>query len=316
MEIRQAGNKIELVGVVKEHKLEEVINKDTKDKQIRGSLTMKCGESEVEVRVYVGEKTKEGKVKKGFTTLKGFISGEYPTMATDAENATKVSMFGNGSFTPKFSESLYVKEGEQECRSYIQIELGFGNIKVDNSLTEEDFKATFDIEMFVSEIEDEVKTKGDEEEETGRVVVKGYVPTYNGGIFPLQVVAGIVEDEEGSFDFAEQIKDGISEGDSVNFWGDINYLTIINKVKKGGTMGRAKTEDKKDYIHDLVAIGADILEGDSEWEEEAIEAALKERAVKMKEKEDEAKEGNKKGSGLGGKKSSGAERKERRKPTF
>lgn len=317
MENRQAMNKVELVGVVKEQKLKEGKSEKDDSKYINGYLVIGCRESEVTLKVYVGEKTKEGKVKKNYTTLKKFIDGEYLTMAKDKDEAAKIRVYGSGTYTPQFKEDLFVPEGTQECKSSINVDLGFGNIYVDEKgdITEEDFKATFDVEMFVTEIEEETKKVGDEEEEeTGRVKVKGYVPGYNGTIFPLTIVAGKVEDEEGEFDFAEQIRDGISEGDSVNFWGDINYSKIIKKVKKGGSLGRAKVEDKKEYIHDLVATGGEVLEGEKEWEEDGIEAAVKERAVLMKTKEDEAKQGKSKEKGLKGTKDS--KTKERKRPRF
>ena len=316
MENRQAMNKVELVGVVKEQKLKEGKNEKDNSKYINGSLVIGCGDSEVTLKVFVGEKTKENKVKKNYTTLKKFIDGEYLTMAKDKDEAAKVRVYGSGTFTPQFKEDLFVPEGTQECKSSINIDLGFGNIYVDEKgdITEEDFKAIFDVEMFVTDIEEEINKVGDEEEETGRVKVKGYVPGYNGTIFPLTVVAGKVEDEDGEFDFAEQIRDGINEGDSVNFWGDINYIKIIKKVKKGGALGKAKVEEKREYVHDLVATGGEVLEEDKEWEEENIEKAVRERTVLMKTKEDEAKSGDKKEKGL--KSKDKPERKERKRPSF
>lgn len=319
-EMRQALNKVEVVGVVKEHKLNTGSNKDDKgnsNKYINGSLIVSCGDSEITVKVFVNEKNKEGKVKKTYETLQKFIDEEYVTMAKDNDNAAVVRISGSKDFVPKFSEDIFVPEGQLQCKSAINVDLGFGNIFVDTkgSIKEDDYKATFDVEMFVSKIEDEIKKQGEDEEETGRVKITGYVPSYGGKIFPITLIAGIVEDEEGEFDFAEQIKDGISEGDSVNFWGDINHLSIVEKVKKGGSLGRAKVEEKRTYINELVTTGGSVVDEEKEWDEDIIEQAVKERASDMKTKEDEAKQGKNKNKGLKSSKST-EEKKERRRPKF
>ncbi len=315
MENRTAMNKVELVGVVKEHQLKE--GKSDNGKYINGSLVVACGEAEVKLKVYVGEKTKEGKVKKSYETLNKFIKEEYLTMAKDKDEAAVIRVYGSGDFTPQFREELFVPENGKECKSVISVDLGFGNIYVDenNKIKEEDYKATFDIEMYVQEIEEEVKKNGDDEEETGRVKIKGCVPCYGGKAFPITLIAGTVVDEEGEFDFAEQIRENVSEGDSMNFWGDINYISILEKKKKGGSLGRAKVEEKRTTIHELVATGGEVLDDEKEWEEEAIEKALKERAIDIKEKEDKAKQENSKGTGLRGGKDK-AEKTERRRPKF
>lgn len=289
-ELRKVTNKIEAIGVVKEHKLEE--GKGDKGKYINGSLVVKTGEnSEIPIKVFVQQNTKDGKERKVYTTLKQFIDGSLHTMATDKENAAIIHIYGSKDFTPQIKEEIFVPANEDKAITKISLDLGFGNIKVDNSLSPEDFKAGFDIEMFVTNIEEEEK----DEEETGRIIVKGLVPNYDGTVFPLEVVAGKILDEEGEeYDFAEDIKENVSEGDTLNIWGDINYQSIVEKIKKGGGLGRAKIEEKRTYINELVGTGAEVVEDDDkQLDEELIEKASKERASKIKEKENEAKEDKK-----------------------
>ncbi|MGL6184742.1 MAG: hypothetical protein ACRC1T_05120 [Clostridium chrysemydis] len=314
MENRVAMNKVELVGVVKEHQLKE--GNGEKGKYINGSLVVACGEAEVKLKVYVGEKSKEGKPKKAYQILNKFIKEEYLTMAKDEDEASVIRVYGSGNFTPQFREDLFVPEGTKECKSSINVDLGFGNIYVDEEgkIKEDEYKATFDIEMYVQELEDEVKKNGDEEEETGRIKIKGCVPCYDGKAFPITLIAGIVSDEEGEFDFAEQIRENVSEGDSMNLWGDINYMSIIEKKKKGGSLGRAKVEDKRTTIHELITTGGEMLDEDKEWEEEGIESALKERAIAIKEKENNAEKESSKGTGLKGKDKT--DKPERKRPKF
>lgn len=294
-ELRTGTNKIGITGVVKEHKLNLQKN-DKKEEYINGSLVIKAGEfKEIEVRVFVSKLTKEGKVKKNFETLKKFIDKEYDTMATNKENAVTVSIYGNESFSPQLKEERYPNQTKTEITTKISCDLGFGSIRV-AEFAEEDYKATFDIELFVISVEEEMK----DDEETGRVIVKGYAPIYGGDVMEMKIMAGIVVDDEGEYDFAEDIRNGVDAGDTVNFWGDINFMKIIEKKKKGGGMGRAKIEEKSTYINELVAIGAELVEDENEaFDEELIGKAVKERKIAMEEKLNEAK---KKGDEKDGKK--------------
>lgn len=302
-EMRLGNNKLDIVGMVKEQKLEEVIN-DKKEKTIRGSLVIKAGEfKEVELHVYVGEKNKKGDVKKGFTTLKGFLEGTYKTMANanDEEPATKVKIYGNGDFTPNMSENLYKSKQTGEVKSTLRMNLGFGSIVIDNSLTEEDYKAEFDIEIFVKSMIDEVDASTNEE--TGRLIVEGYLPVYGGTVVPVKLYAGKVMDEDEEIDIAEGVRDMIQEGDTFAVWGDIDFEKKIIKTKRGGGIGKAKEDTKNEYINELVITGGDLVEDELKiFDEEQIRVALLERDKKIEEvksKEDN-KEEDKKSKGIGG----------------
>lgn len=285
-ELRQGTNKINVVGVVKEHKLQLQKN-DKKEEYINGSLVIKAGEfTEIELKVYVTKLKKDGSVKKNFETLKKFIDKEYDTIVSNKENAVTLSVYGNDTFCPQLKEDRYPNGTKTEMITKLSCDLGFGNIKIDD-YSEEDFKANFDIEMFVTSVDEEVK----DDEETGRVIVKGFTPIYGGDVMEVKVFAGKIVDEEGEYDFAEDVRDGVDAGDTVNFWGDINFMKIIEQKKKGGGLGRAKIEEKSTYINELVAIGAEIIDDEEKaFDEELIGKAVKERKIAMEEKLREAKE--------------------------
>ena len=305
-ELRSAGNKVSITGVLLEHKLKE--QKGDKGKYINGSFIIKAGKfTEIEVKVFVDEKTKEGKEKKNFTLLKEILNDELPTLAKDKENATILSIYGNKDFQPKLKEERYADKTNTNVNTKLSVDLGFGSVKVANDIAEEDFKATFDIELFVTSVDDEVDK---EEESTGRVKIKGYVPTYGGGIFPIELIAGVIVDDEGEYDFGDDVRSEIEEGSTINVWGDINFAKIIEKKSKGGKLGRAKVEDTSTYIHELIAIGADIIEDDANiYEEEGIEKAVKERKIQLDEVLTKAKQKSEdggaksKGKGVGNKSS-------------
>jgi hypothetical protein len=297
-ELRQGLNKIEITGVLKESKLSS--GKSDNGNYINGSLVIKAGEfTELELKVFANEKNKEGKVRKVYETLKQILDKELETLADGVpeEEATKVRVWGNEGFTPQFREEMYVTEANpDEVTTRISLDLGFGNVTVDDRIKPEDYKATFDVEMFVVKIQDEIKNH----EETGRVIIKGYVPVYGGEVIPLEVVAGVVEDEDGEFDFAEEIRGSVHEGSTINLWGNIDYKAIIVKKSKGGSLGRAKVEETRTYVNDLVAIGGDIIDDvDLEIDEELIRQAAKERENKKDEVLQKSKEEKKSGKGKG-----------------
>src|SRR3712207_8286731 len=90
-ELRQGMNKIEVVGVIKESKLNRGSN--SKGNYINGSFIVKSGEfSEVEVNVFVNEKNAKGDIKKVYQTLEAIMDKQYKTIAdgVSEEEATKV----------------------------------------------------------------------------------------------------------------------------------------------------------------------------------------------------------------------------------
>jgi len=286
-EIRQAKNDIRLTGVVLEHKLQD--GKGDSGRYINGSLVIKAGEfTEVTLKVFVSEKNSKGKVKKAYEVLHKILKGELKTAAeVPEEEAVKVKVWGKDEFTPHFKEEIYKSEGSTEVKTLINMDLGFGNVAVDNKIKAEDYSAEFEIEMYVVEVKEEVDKAT--EEETGRVLIKGWTPVYGGSAIPLTVVAGVVVDGDEEFDFAEDLRTSIDPGMTVSFWGDIDYKKIVEKTSKGGSLGKAKVETKTVYVHDLVTTGAEIVEGENEYQEDEIKAVLVERSRVIKEKEQDDK---------------------------
>ena len=320
-ELRQAINDITLVGEVKEQKLN--LNKNKEGNYINGSLVINTGDfSEIEIKVFVSEKNKKGKVKKSFETLQKLINEDFLTLASckndeDRENVAKVRIQGQKEFTPRFNEDIFKIKETEEVKTKVNIDLGFGNITVDSSIKPEDYKAKFDVEMFVTSVKEEIK----QDETTGRAIVSGWTPIYGGKVIPMEVVVGIILNDDGEeFDFGEDILAQVEEGMTLNVWGDINYKSIITKTTKGGGLGRAKVEEHREYINELVVVGADIQEDEEkEFDMELIKQAKIERDVAIEEKKNEEIVDNKKGKGMGNKgsnTSASGEKTKRERPKF
>lgn len=301
-EIRQALNKIDIAGVIKEHNLKT--GKGENGEYINGSFVVKAGEfTEITVKVMVSKNNKQGKIRKSYDVLHKIFSGEYKTMAeVSEEEAVKVRLWGSEGFSPQFKEEFFKPEGVDDVIERVVVDLGFGNITVDNQMKSEDYRATFDVEVFVESIQEEIKN----DEDTGRVIIKGWCPVYGGTVIPLTIVAGVIKDEEGEYDFAEDVRSQIDPEMTVNFWGDIDFRSIVEKKTKGGSMGKAKIEEKRTYIHDLVAIGAEFVVGEDEYDIEDIKQARIERENKKQEAKEKAenKDGSpQKRSGIAGRRS-------------
>lgn len=311
-EIRVATNNIKVAGAVKEQKLEikdgEYKSGDKKGQKytyITGKLVIKAGESkEITLKCRANQLTNKGETNKTFETLSKFMDGTYVTMATPnvtEEEATKVSVWGNGDFAPQIEDNIFVIEGE--VKESIAFKLGFGRLTIKDNLALEDYKAEFEVEMYVKSVEPEMK----DEQPTGRTIVKGAVPMYGGTAMPISVIAEDMMDGDEVIPFAEQVQCGVYEGQTFVFWGDIRYERIEKKVTKGGSLGRAKTETEVTTVKEFVAVGGDIVDDmEKAYTAEQIQAANIEREQKkvnaVKEwEEKQAKEGQaKKGKGLGG----------------
>ena len=287
-ELKQGLNSVEVTGVVKENKLED--NKNDKGNFINGSLIIKTGEfSNVEVKVFVSEFTKKGKQDLRYSILKQIALGELPTIADGAteEEAVKVSIWSdNNKFSAGFKEDIFKPKNSAKVVTKVNIDLGLGKFEINNKIKPEDYKAKFDVDVYVDKIKEEIKN----EEETGRVVVSGYIPAYGGRVIPIEMVAGIVKDkDDNDFDFAEQFRTDVDEGTPLRLYGAINFQEIIEKKKVGGVLGMAKIEETKKYVSDLVLVGGDS--STVKINEEAIKDALAERDIKIKEIENKGSKG-------------------------
>jgi len=316
-ELRQGKNALTIVGAIKEHKLSKFEGKDKEGKSqtsINGSFVVKAGEfKEVEVNVFVAEKTSKGKNNKTFDVLKSILDETNKTMANAKEDevVTKVRIQGSGDFTPQFKEDIYKKKEGDEVATTNKIDLGYGNVTIDNSITEDKYKAEFDVEIYVTTVEEELDK---DENETGRVKVKGWLPVYGGKVIPISMVAGMTTDDDGEeINIAEGILDSVEEGGTFNAWGDINFEKIVEEIKKGGSIGKAKVETKNTYINELVITGGDVVEDEEkEFEEELIKQAKLERDKVIEEKKNEAPKEDKKSKGIG----KGGDKAKRERPKF
>ncbi len=279
-------NKIDVVGVIKDHKLKhgEGTDRETQAKYnyVNGQVTIKCGETrEIDIKVYAKQFNKNGTENKKYNNLMSVINGEYLTMAqVSEEEAHKVSVWGNGNFTPQLKDNFYAKDGK--VSETIDLDLGMGNftVKEPHTVTPEDYKAEFEVNVFVYEVAEEVNR---EEQPTGRAKVTSFVPLYGGKVLPLTMYAGKVLESDGSeYDFGADVLNGVSAGDTVAFWGEICFeKSTISVAKEGNAIGgRQKTETKTIRVKEFVVTGGSIIDDyEKAFEQDDIQEAVKQRNI-------------------------------------
>ena len=302
-EFKNTTNNVTIVGAIKSHDLRKGVATDSKTNEkfnyINGKVTIKAGETrEVDVKVYAKEffTTKEGEKRenKKYQTFLGLIDEVYPTMAkVSEEDATKVSIWGNGNFTPQFKDNFY-KSQSGEIVEMLDIDLGMGNftIKEPNQVAPEQYKAEFTVTVFVHNVLEELDK---EEQPTGRAKVSALVPVFNGKVFPMTLIAGKVVEADGTeYDFGRDVLDGVQPGDTVQFWGDIAFEQTEYRVKRGGENsrsigGREVFDTKIKRVKEFQVTAGSLLDGDSAFILEDIQEANKQRTIEIENKRNEEK---------------------------
>lgn len=269
--LRQANAKVNAEGIVSEKDL-KVVTEEGKTR-IEGSVTIKTSDINfLRYNVRVNEKTNDGKDNKtyaGITT----VMNEYKSIAeVGEEEADKVRVSGD----------LNVFTGQNGTS------VGYRGNFFNRLKNPDEFepKAEFSVEVFISSIVPEVTGDG---EETGRVVVNGWVPTYS-GIEPIKLYA------EG--DVAAAIDSMFEPGQTVEFYGEV----VNNKIEKiteiPVAIGKPRRKVETTFKNELVITGAseayeEGVSAEKPYEAETIKAAIQERENKLAEAKAKAQSGSK-----------------------
>lgn len=271
--LRQANAKAYAVGTVSEKDL-KVVTEDGGTK-ITGHITVKTSDVNfVKYNVNVNEKTKAGTDNKTYAGIQT-VMNEYKSIAeVGEEEATKVKVTGDISpFTDKQS-------GEKKVSYKSNF---FNRLKPTDDYEP---KAEFSVEVFISGINPEIDTEG---VETGRIVVSGWMPTYN-GIEPIELVA---EGEVG-----QAVDSGFEVGQTVEFYGEIinNRIETITEipVKIGKPRKKVTVEVKSDLL--ITGASEAYEEGitpELPYVADTIQAAIQERTNRLEEAKAKAQSGAK-----------------------
>lgn len=260
--IRQADAKVNVTGVVSEVDLK--LDKDDKGvEQITGTVTVKTSEFNfIPFKVWTRAKKNDGTDNKQFAGIKTVMEEYKPLARYSEEEADKISVSGN------------VNPFEGRNGVSIGYRSNFFNRLRGGADAVFEPKAEFDIEMYIKAIVPEMVKNSEDVEESGRYIMKGWMPTYN-GIEPIEAI--IPED------LVDDIQDLYSPGDTVNIWGDIINSRVVKDNSKTGAFGKAKKKVETTFINELVITGGEPPYDEDNplhYTKEVIDAAVQERENK------------------------------------
>jgi hypothetical protein len=136
-------------------------------------------------------------------------------------------------------------------------------------------KAEFEVEVYIASITSEMNG----EEETGRIVVTGWVPTYN-GIEQIKLVA--------TDDVADAVESMFTPRQTVRFFGDIINNRIEKVIEIPVAIGKPRKKITTTYKNDLVITGASAPYEEDDaikpYVSDVINAAIQERKNRIEEK--------------------------------
>ena len=282
--LRQANSKIVATGYVAEKDLKVEKDENGVDR-IVGYVVLKTSDTNsVRFGIRASSKTKAGADSKTYPGIQTIME-EYKSIAENGmENADFVTVSG-GTLNPYRSAN--------SGNEIIAFQTNFMSREKDK---DREMSATMDIELFISGFVPETRRVGDEVEETGRLIVKGWFPTFN-GIEPVELIA----DEE----LASAIENALEVGQTVTF-----YTNIINErheeVREIPVLiGKPKVEKRVTYKNELIITGcSEPYENKEDGDEGefgtnglpwAYDANVIKKAVQERENQIEADKANKTG---------------------
>lgn len=292
--LREANSVVRVEGMLAEKNLEV----ETKNgvRIISGSVTIKISDTDsIQFRVRQAEKKSDGhggytnEDNKVFSGIETVLNDYHSIAEVGEENADRIRVL-QGQIRPYYST--------QSKRENVGYQSSFFN-RVGEDKGEN--KAEFELELFIHSIVPEVYTSGDKQgEETGRAIIKGWMPTYN-GIEPMELVA---PKEDG---IASAIMGGDYEpGQTATFYGDIINRRVVKTVTKPVQIGKPKTVTNTTYTNELIITGVtapyDAEAGEQPFDKDAVAQAIAERESRIAE---QAKNASKSSSTANKPKSSG-----------
>ena len=207
-------NTVKIVGYLKENNLEQIVN-SRGDQVIRGSVIIATDAlSSHKVQFYVAEKTANGEDSKDYASLLKLLPDNTITVASFLKENPEAdfNMAANAASKiwamARFDE--YATRTGERTRSLITLK-GFraGFSKADAPFTP---CAEFDVDIFINKMTDEEDENG---KKTGRVIIEGLIPKYDGSVDKLDFIA-VSENN-----IANYISKNYNVYDTVNIKGDV-----------------------------------------------------------------------------------------------
>ena len=222
---------------------------------------------EVPVSVFASELKKDGSENPVYKSLLT-VKNEYVSIAAGGiEKADKVRITGA---SIKMNE--YYSKNTGALVAFPRIQASFIN-RVTGEFAPE---ATFSAIFTVGDIVDETDKDG---VETGRTIIKGILPQYDGTVDVIPFYTGTPS-------VASAVKSYWSKGDTVKAVGRLNFTSKTETIKVDVDFGEPTTKTRTTNVSELVVIGGSStpLDGDNAFDSNEISEALTKRKAALEAK--------------------------------
>lgn len=236
--LREAENKVFIEGIVSEVNLEikQINGKDA----ITGDIVVQISDDAIcTVDVFANKFKKnsndENSIFKGLCTVKD----EYKSIAkVGKDEADKVRISGAKLVVNDYYNNAGI------LKSDVKVQTNFVNrLKTGEELNP---KATFEVEIFVHKISDQVDPKTNEV--TGNKIISGLVPVYDGKIVPMDF---IVNDPE----IIQGVESLYEPGQTIKLYGDVNISITTIKTLVPVAIGKPKEVINTVTTRELIVTG-------------------------------------------------------------
>jgi hypothetical protein len=278
--LRQAENTVIVEGLLLENRLEftEVNDKvHGKIAAIRGEVDIEVAENEVHTVSFFMKSLKKDGTENGIFNSLSTVKEEYKSVASvGREEADRVRVTSGEIRLNEY----YGQDGK--LKSFPQIHSNFIN-RVKES-DEYNPRAEFEVEVFVHSVIGEIKN----DEETGRVIVKSYIPSFNGNVIPFDFP--VTKDGSG------YVQDNYESGNTVKVYGDVVNFKEITKTEEEVAFGKPKERITTKTVREYIITGGSEPydeENAKAYKTDLIKKALTEREVYLEELKNKKKDSNK-----------------------
>lgn len=266
--LRQAKAELHVMGVLSEKNLE--IKTEDGHRFITGSLTISVDDTNsITVGVRQNEFTKEGKPNSVYTGLVT-VMNEYKSVAEVGKDLADKVMINRGQVNPYHNANTN--------RDVVAYKTNFIN-----RVREENFepKAEVEVEIYVAGITPEMYTSGENQgEETGRVLLKGWMPTYNG----IEPIVFVVPEEDG---MAETVRSEFAVGQTYMIYADVHNTRVETIREVPVKIGKPRTERTVTYKNELLLTGCsesyEDIDNIEPYDKEAIQKAIVDREIRIEQ---------------------------------
>lgn len=244
-QLRQAINKIEVVGILAEKDLS--VKEFNGKEAITGKLVIKTDKDNfITLKVFTSKLKSDGTESKAYLGL-NTVMNEYKSIADtgNEETADKVRAVGQLK-----EEKPFENKTTGDVITSVTNQLSFISRVTGNQLENFTPQAKWEGEVFVQSYRSEMKKDGEDLAETGRKIMEAVVPAYGGKAFPIKLIL----EEEAS----EWFGDNVPKTSTI-----LVYCDFINKIEKtkarnssgGFGVKTPKVFDKT--IKEIVIVGAE-----------------------------------------------------------